>query len=183
MKKIISAVATVYITVVALLNCCYAQTQSNTVAVNVKNAGQHKAAIANTDNNATEAIKNLNGISPAAVKAFEKKFKNIAVDYWNKLTDGYEARFEHNGIKNKAFFNEAGVLVYVMKYYSESQLAADIRAIVKSVYYDYSIFLVEELQVIADKNAVYIIHMEDKTSWTNVTVCNGEMNVLKEMTK
>ena len=72
MKKIISAVATVYITVVALLNCCYAQTQSNTVAVNVKNAGQHKAAIANTDNNATEAIKNLNGISPATVLHFKR---------------------------------------------------------------------------------------------------------------
>ena len=100
-----------------------------------------------------------------------------------KIPDGYEAKFENNGIKNRAYFNKSGTLIYVMKYYSEDHLPADTRAIVKSTYYDYNIFQVEELNVVADKNIIYIVHLEGKTSWKNITVFNGEMNILEEITK
>ncbi|MEO6960598.1 MAG: hypothetical protein ABIY90_01450, partial [Puia sp.] len=67
-------------------------------------------------------------------------------------------------------------------YYSEDKLPREIRAIVKSTYYDFTITVVEDVQTRV--NGVYLIYLEDKTSIKIVRVTrDGDMDVFKEITK
>ncbi len=55
-------------------------------------------------------------------------------------------------------------------------------ALVKSQYYDYTITLVEEIEV-PMKPLVYVVHMEDSATLKNVRVSDREMEVLEEYKK
>ena len=180
MKKIIPAIATIYIIVLVFVSFSYAQ-ESYSLVAQKKDHQKLSTSIINSNNNTN--AENLKEISAAALKSFETHFKNTPVNYWTKLVDGYEANFKSNGIKIKAYFDKTSTLVYIRKYYEEDKLPVDIMKIVKGTYYDYNINLVEELNVIADNNIVYVIHMENKTSWKNITVCNGEMNIFSDIAK
>lgn len=183
MKKINSALVAVFIAVLAFVNYSYAQVESNNLTVNEKKPLNTPAIISTTANTVNGGDENLTNINQKAVRVFEKTFKNASVDYWDNVADGYVVKFKWNGIQNKAYFDKTGSLVYTLKNYTGDKLPGDVRAIVKGVYYDYTIFWVEELNVLADKNIIYVVHLEGNTSWKNVTVCNGEMNLLKEMAK
>ena len=57
--------------------------------------------------------------------------------------------------------------------YAEQNLAPDIRQMIRSTYLDYRITLVNEIDV-ADKK-VFIVHLNSKGSWINLSVLDGEM--------
>jgi hypothetical protein len=58
----------------------------------------------------------------------------------------------------------------------------DIRGIVKSQYYDYTITVVDEIEE-RMKPLVYVVHLEDSTTLKYVRVCDREMEVLEEYKK
>ena len=61
---------------------------------------------------------------------------------------------------------------------------ANVRSIVKSEYFDYSIKWVWEISVPGlTGDPVYIIHVEDEKSFKNIEVHNGEMKVLEHYEK
>ncbi|HMI63045.1 MAG TPA: hypothetical protein VK518_19140, partial [Puia sp.] len=65
---------------------------------------------------------------------------------------------------------------------SEKQLPRDVRAIVKSTYYDFVITLVRIIEI--PDHMVYLVHMEDENSIKIVRVSEEyEMDVLEEFTK
>ncbi|HEV3250281.1 MAG TPA: hypothetical protein VGZ71_04975, partial [Puia sp.] len=102
---------------------------------------------------------------------------------WFTIADGFISYFKsEDDISDRVFYNKKGNWTFTVKSYNEGKLPRDIRAIVKSSYYDYTITLVEEVEGI--DNLVYIIHMSDKTSIKNLRVTkDGEMDVLEEFTK
>ncbi len=58
----------------------------------------------------------------------------------------------------------------------------DIRAVVRSTYYDLNITLVEEVQT--TDALVYIVHLEDKSNIKILKVSpEGEMEVMQDLTK
>jgi hypothetical protein len=68
-----------------------------------------------------------------------------------------------------------------MRYYTEKELQPNIRNQVKSAYEDYSISSIKE---VSNKKAiVYLVTIEDKTTWKIIRVANGEINVWEEYTK
>jgi hypothetical protein len=69
-----------------------------------------------------------------------------------------------------------------MRQYAETKLNREVRAQVKSVYFDYNIILVEEIQRCA-KPLTYVIHLEDKVSFKNIRICDREMEVMTEIGK
>src|SRR6266496_5267698 len=58
-------------------------------------------------------------------------------------------------------------------YYDEKKLLRQIRDIVKSVYYDYTIISVAE--VYFDDQPVYIVYIQDETHLKTIGVYDGEM--------
>jgi hypothetical protein len=58
----------------------------------------------------------------------------------------------------------------------------DVRAMVKSQYYDYTITLVEEI-IEPFKPLVYVVHLEDVETLKNIRVSEREMEVMDEYKK
>jgi hypothetical protein len=55
------------------------------------------------------------------------------------------------------------------------------RSQVKSVYYDYTITTVQE--IIFPDHHVYLVNMEDETTILIIRICDGEMDVYKDLKK
>ena len=71
--------------------------------------------------------------------------------------------------------------MYSMLTYQENHLPAEVRKEVKSNYYDYSIGWVKEVK--EGEDLVYVVHVENKAEWKDLSVQNGEIQVLKAFCK
>jgi len=117
-----------------------------------------------------------------AAKTFSRDYKNITDAKWFKLSKGFAVvHFTKDDIKTMILYNKRGTPETMFRYYSEDKLAFEIRHLVKSNYYDYSIFNVIEAHI-GDKIS-YLVKMEDKTSWKTIKVVDGEMEVVEEYAK
>jgi hypothetical protein len=124
----------------------------------------------------------LNNISTTAQRDFLKRVDHPTDVKWFKLPDGYIAKCSLESDKTTVAYDRSGTWVYTIRNYPEKKMPRDVRALVKSTYYDYQITIVQE--VLKGRNpVVYIVHMQDSTSWKNVRVCDGEMDVLEEYEK
>ncbi|AEV99017.1 hypothetical protein A4D02_10690 [Niastella koreensis] len=117
-----------------------------------------------------------------AVRSFKNSWQYVDNESWYKVPDGYRARFIQDGVLYLITYNKRGNWLNSMRQYDETVLDREVRSAVKTVYYDYSIMLVEEI-ALPMKPLTYIIHMEDKTSFLNVGFRNGEMVEMTEINK
>jgi len=173
MKNSIIALATLVASAVAGPNKLRAQSFSDD---NIQLAGQNVGVIASTDDHEL--------INPKAVKNFTRAYKNVTTETWLKTKDGFAARFVVDGIRTTILYDNKGRWMGVVKNYTEEKLSAEIRHIVKSKYYDFAIFYVDELQTIESGGVpTYIVHLEDKHSLKLVRVFDGEMEVWRDFVK
>lgn len=124
------------------------------------------------------------GSDAAAVKAtaqFWKTFGESRGEKWYPLSNGFLAEFTENNIQVKVVYGQTGNWVYTLRQYTAKELPADIRAQVKSWYYDDTITWVKE--VIQPQSTVYLIHIENETRWKTIRVCEGEMEVVQDFKK
>ena len=123
-------------------------------------------------------------ISPRAQKSFAKSYKNITVERWAKIRNGYSASFTLDNRKNVVFYDSKGRWFGSVVSYTETKLPFEVRDLVKSKFYDYSIFFVEEVETV-DSNGIptYLIHLEDKANIKLVRVSDGQMETWKEYVK
>lgn len=117
-----------------------------------------------------------------AVRSFKSSYRDVDNEMWYEVPDGYRARFTTDDVLYMVTFNNKGKWQNTLRQYDETKLARDIRGMVKSVYYDYNIILIEEIEQ-SMKPLTYIIHMEDKVSFKNIRVCDHEMEVINEINK
>ncbi|MBO9205195.1 MULTISPECIES: hypothetical protein [Niastella] len=117
-----------------------------------------------------------------AVRSFKTTWQHVDNESWYEVPDGYRARFNNNGVLYLVTYNKKGNWLHTLRQYEEFRLDRDIRSAVKSIYFDYNIILVEEIEQ-AMKPLVYVIHMEDKTRFLNIRVCNGELEEMAEINK
>ncbi|MGZ8541331.1 MAG: hypothetical protein ACXWV6_11820, partial [Chitinophagaceae bacterium] len=89
--------------------------------------------------------------------------------------------FTSEDIKSFVYYNNKGVFEFMIRYYNEEKLPADVRHLVKSNYYDFSIYHVTE--VTRNNKIAYAVKMEDKTLWKTVKVVDGEMELMEEYSK
>jgi hypothetical protein len=173
MKNSIIALAALVASAVAGPNKLRAQSFSDD---NIQFAGQSVGVVAGTDDRGL--------INPKAVKNFARTYKDVTTETWLKTKDGFAARFIVDGIRNTIMYDNKGRWTGFVKNYTEEKLPAEIRHIVKSKYYDYSIFYVDELETIESGGVpTYIIHLEDKTSLKLVRVSDGVMDVWRDYVK
>jgi hypothetical protein len=132
------------------------------------------------------AVKNsapvrLNEINSRAVRNFVRQYKNVSDAEWFKLKEGFVVHFTNDGIKSRAFYTKEGRYEGMIRSYFEDKLPREIRHLVKSTYYDFSICHVYEFNV--EGITAYLVKMEDKTSWKTIRVIDREMKVMKEYSK
>ena len=160
MNKIIIVLLAVVFS--AISNSAHAQTSDKAVLLNAYAIGSDRAAVkANRDLWARVGDK-----------------KNEA---WYKLPKGYLATYEEEGVESRYVYDWKGYWLYSIATYQEDHLPAEVRKEVKRNYYDYSIVWVKEVKE-GDDN-VYVVHVENKTEWKDLSVQDGELKVLKAFCK
>ena len=183
MKKTFLVFALGLIPVVALISNTYAQ-QSSVRTLLIKDA-KNLLLIPHADTAATGTVNlsnaGLSAISVKALKNFDKSFKGATNVGWYKISDGFSAFFMQNENQNRAYFDTKGNLTFTITYYSGKKLPHDIRSMVKSTYYDYEIPFVEEIH--AGEKIVYIVHLEDETTWKKVKVSDDGMELIEDFNK
>jgi Tfp pilus assembly protein PilV len=137
--------------------------------------------------NATK-IKNsmneLEAISPRALKDFANTHKNVTDESWVKVKNGFSVRFFSNDITTTIYYDKKGNWAGSMKYYGEEKMLHEIRHIVKSTYYDYSIVYAQEIETTdSDGVPTYVVCVEDKAKIKMLRLIDGEMSEWKEFTK
>jgi len=100
---------------------------------------------------------------------------------WYKLPGGYLAEFTEGPVQNKLVFDKNGNWVYTMREYGEKQLPEEVRRLVKSTYYDFSIGWVKE--VTQFQSIVYVVHIDNAPEWKDLLVRDEEIKVQREVLK
>lgn len=124
----------------------------------------------------------LNDIHIRAVRDFVTRFGEAPDVIWHKSDNHYIAVFIRDSVQTRVIYNMNGYLEYTMKYYEEPKMRRDVRALVKSTYYDYKIFIIQEIER-PDDQPVYIVNLQGDTDWLKVKVYAGEMEVMEKFKK
>lgn len=125
----------------------------------------------------------INKIHVKAMRDFLRRDKAAANAEWMVVENGVVVKYtDKNNSHCRTVYNSRGDFSYTIKQYLESNLLREVRAMIKSQYYDYNITLVEEI-VQTSKPLVYVVHMEDATTLKNIRVSDREMEVVEEYKK
>lgn len=182
MKKIISLPAIfTFCFFAALLNKADAQSLAkNTLVVESKSLS---AAMKLTEDSKSEFadVAYANDVNQKATRDFKKTFKDVNNEKWYQIKNGFLAEFSLNTSKTRVVYDSKGNWRFTVSYYDEKSLPADIRAIVKPVYYDYTIARVEEVH--ADDKTIYIVHVQNESSLKTLRICEGEMDLIADFPK
>jgi len=163
---------TVILPFLALATIGFAQTNNSTLP------GSNLTKDLATDEAATADLSNIN---EKAVKHFSKSYEKQNKASWFAVEDGFVAIFTEDGIKTKAYYDSKGRPAGEVRTYQEDKLPKEIRHMVKSTYYDFNIFLVNEVSVGNAK--VYLVKIEDSKSFKTIRIQDGEMTETEIFTK
>lgn len=178
MKKLLIATG---ITVVVLTGCVYSQQSAHALATaNVKSSPDVKPK-ANVRSSKPKADY-LNDINVRAMRDFVGRYGDAENVKWHNTNGSFIAVFFRDSVQHRIVYTRRGDLNYIMKYYEEKQMASNVRAQVKSIYYDYKIYVIQEIEV-PGSPAVYFINLQGEKDWKKVRICQGEMNLLEEFKK
>jgi len=150
MKKILFTLITGFITSIAPNSFALAQHADSPVAfIQIKN---FKPSIDNLD--ALERfsfmgtyITETKNINSKAIKDFQERYNNIKNAMWFSDQNGFESYFVQNGFGNRVYYGKKGHWLYSLILHTEHELPSDVRASIKSIYFDFAITLVEEVQL------------------------------------
>jgi hypothetical protein len=121
-------------------------------------------------------------IHAKAIKDFEGRFNHINNATWFTDKDGYEAYFMQDGYGDRVFYDKKGQWKYSLVFYNEFKLPTDIRAAIKSTYFDMDIKHVEEVRY--PDEVAYIVMLQDKSSIKVLKISQeGEVKILQDLNR
>ncbi len=123
-----------------------------------------------------------NRVSSRVIKNFVRSYKGVSGEKWYKLQDGFVSLFNLDDIDYQVAYDKKGTWIRTIRSYDESKLSGDLRHMVKSIYYDCGINLVQQIENPLDP-LTYIIQLKGKTQIINLKIRDGEMTVLRKYTR
>ena len=114
-------------------------------------------------------------INEQAMKEFRKRFSFATNENWYKVSDGYIAKFVHEGIQYRAGYDARGRWINTVKSYDASKLSAEIRYRVRAAYLDFAIVFVEE--IILPYDTGYVVHLENDAAVKKVVVTDMDSDI------
>ena len=137
--------------------------------------------LAKDSKNEIAEITYVNEVNQKASRDFKKTFRDVNNEKWYSIKNGFLAEFSLNTTKNRVVYDKKGNWKYTVSYYEEKNLPAEIRAIVKPVYYDYTISRVEEIH--ANDQIIYLVHVQNDTRLKTLRISEGEMVLVEDFPK
>jgi len=185
MKKILFALSIGSMSLAAISSCAYAQNAAQPVAFNdskhFKSTVRNMAALESPADMGTY-VPDVKNINAKAIKDFSTRFNDANNAQWFSDRNGFTTYFIKDGYGDRVFYDKKGHWEYSLIFYGEDKLPRDVRAAVKSTYFDMAITLVEEVQTTDSK--VYIVHLEDKANIKILKVNDqGEYEILQDLSK
>jgi hypothetical protein len=121
-------------------------------------------------------------INSKAIKDFQERYNNIKNAMWFSDQNSFVSYFVQNGFGNRVFYDKKGRWQYSLILHTEYELPSGVRASIKSIYFDFAITLVEEVQT--HYGVVYVVNLEDKSNIKVLRVSDmGEINILLDIIK
>ncbi|HLA57522.1 MAG TPA: hypothetical protein VK622_02115 [Puia sp.] len=185
MKKTMSVLTFGFMSILALSNCARAQNSTGPVAFletkTFHSSVRHVADLAKRVSLLNDAPEGKD-FNSKAIRDFQVRFQKVDNAIWFSDRSGFVSYFIKNGYGNRVFYDKKGHWQFSLILYAEDQLPVDLRAAVKSRYFDLAITLIEEVHT--NNGMVYIVHLEDKSNIKILRLSNdAEMEILQEMTK
>jgi hypothetical protein len=185
MKKVLFALSIGFASIAALNICGYAQNSENTFAFsytkNFRLSIRNVAALESLAYMGT-FIPDAKNINAKAIKDFQTRYGGVENAMWFSDKNGSVSYFIKDGYGDRVFYDKKGLWEYSLLFFSEDKLPRDVRAAVKSTYFDLNITLVEEVQTTDSR--VFICYLEDKATIKIIKVNDdGEMEILQDLTK
>jgi hypothetical protein len=121
-----------------------------------------------------------NEINIWVVRDFMNRFDEVENVLWFAVPKGgYEAYFVRDGYGDRVIYDKSGGWQQSLITYDEDKCPRDIRAAVKSLFFDFDIILVEEVD--NREGVEFIFYLQDKSSIRIVRVSKeNEVEVLQE---
>jgi hypothetical protein len=151
---------------------------------NILHSSSHSSSEASSTKEAARTEKAAAKLKKANIKAaknFSSQFKNQPNAEWFAEDNVITAYFKNDDIATRAVYDKKGNWLNTMLVYPESKMPNDVRQTVKKEYNSYEITQVQEIK--EGDLTFYVVHLLDGNKYKEVTVCNGEMNVIKEYTQ
>jgi hypothetical protein len=185
MKKILTALSIGFTSFTVLTSCVYAQSSVKPIAFHdaktLKSSIRNMAALESPATMGTY-IPDAKKVNAKAIKDFTGRYAEASDAKWYSDKNGFVSYFVKDGFGDRVFYDKKGHWQYSLIFYTEDKLPRDVRAAVRSTYYDMPITLVEEVQTTEAK--VFIVHIEDRSNIKILKVSEeGEMQILQELTK
>ena len=135
------------------------------------------------DNSILLNLHTIGSTGPAvrAVRDFLKREGDGKEEKWYKTSEGYLAEFDAGGREGKYFYNQKGNWSFSILTFGEKGLPEDIRRMVRSTYFEYSISWVK--QVTGVQGFSYVVHIENAAAWKELVIHDDEMQVWKAFDK
>jgi hypothetical protein len=124
----------------------------------------------------------LNDVNVRAMRDFISRYGDASDVAWHRSNDSYVAVFTRDSIQYRVIYTNRGDLSLIMKYYEEKKLARHVRAQIKSTYFDYKIYIVQEIES-TEHPTIYIVNLQGDSDWKKVMLCQGEMEVMEDFRK
>jgi len=160
------------------------QTNTDVIVLNIR-ASQMPLMQHNDAMPANTATDYRNDINIKAVRKFIKDFKDADNVTWTKINDGScMARFTSDSIQTTITYDKRGTWNYTLKRYAEDKMPADVRNMVKSIYYDYVIAEVTEIKLQEERgNVIYNVLIKYAGNCKILQIHNNQMEIINEYTK
>lgn len=152
-------------------------------AVDKSGSGSAKESL----NSAENALKTAKANSKAlkanfkATENFRRAFKNAPDATWNVEQNAIVASFSRDSVKTNVVYSNKGYLIHSLSYFPASKTPAAIRSIVESDYPNGDI--TSAIEVNENGMDYFIVNLEDKRTFKQVTVYEGATNLINTLKK
>ena len=123
----------------------------------------------------------LNDINVDVLRSFYKTYGEIPGTKWFKSANGFGVTFKDNRMNKTIYYKLNGLVDTEILYYFEDQLPRQVRHLVKSHFYDYTITHVTEVHK-NDATAFYV-KVEDASTIKTLKIVEEEWEVTENLVK
>ena len=150
---------------------------SQELAVNTNK--KEKTFTATEDLESSGETCSIDRVSTKVLRSFYLSFGEKEDAIWSKTTKGFVVWFKDQKRSTYVYFRPNGAIDYQLHRYFEEELPKDVRHIVRSNFYDYTITHVSEVH--NDDSISYFVKIEDKASLKTVRVTGNEYAVIEDL--
>ena len=167
---------------VAIMLIAFAvSTSANAQGIAMNDKSKENSLYTSTDKGQTSEVNRVSEVNSKILRNFYRTYGEKTDATWSKTDNGFAVSFQNNEMKTNVYYRNSGAIDYKINYYFEDQLPKEIRHLIKSNFYDYSITQVSEVH--KDDSIGYYVKIEDKHSIKTVRIMNEEWEVVESLVK